>query len=411
MGKNKRQLSIWVIIGSLIIALSQCTTSDNSAAVKEGEYALQSTCIKCHKDISEMYALSAHFHTSSPVSSETFKKAVGQNEFHFNDSLKVVVEKRGDDVFQVTYLAGKEIAAKRFDVAFGSGEKATTFAYWGEKGLFQLPLTHYTKINRWMNSPGFPSDHPDYKRAIVGGCLECHSSYAQTKTVKSGSLAVREEVVKGSIAYGIDCQRCHGPAAKHVAFHEGNPEAEGSKYIVKIKNLSRQQKIDNCAVCHSGNDQTNQRSTFAFQPGDTLSNYYYPYNTITAEPDVHGNQYQMLASSACFIKSDMDCSSCHNTHKTEKNDPVLFSQRCMTCHSASEHPLQEKLGKAITNNCIDCHMPIVPSKIISFQESGKLQKASYLLRSHRIAVYGKDVRKVRRYLEKVFEREREGGNR
>jgi hypothetical protein len=368
---------------------------------KQNEFAANETCAKCHKDISKMYSEAAHFNTSSPVTPVMFKKSLSQDEFYFDDSLKVVIENRNEGMFQVSYSGSKELESKRFDVVIGSGEKAMTFGYWSEKGLFQLPLTHYTKINRWMNSPGFPSDHPNYKRAIIGGCLECHSSFAKTTTVKTGSLAVNEAVVKGSISFGIDCQRCHGPAAKHVAFHEENPDAKRSKYLVRIKNLSRQQKIDNCAVCHSGSDQATQRSTFAFQPGDTLSNYYYPYNNNTNEPDVHGNQYQMLASSACYIKSDMNCSSCHNTHKTEKNNPVLYSQRCMSCHDASDHPFQEKSGNAIIKNCIDCHMPVQASRVISFQESGKLQKAPYLLRSHKIAVYPEQTKKIFSYLKSL----------
>jgi hypothetical protein len=109
----------------------------------------------------------------------------------------------------------------------------------------------------------------------------------------------------------------------------------------------------------------------------------------------------MLASSACYIKSDMDCSSCHNTHKTEKNKPGLYSQRCMNCHKASEHPLNEKLGKAMVYNCIDCHMPMLPSRVISFQESGKLQKVPYLLRSHRIAIYPEETKKIYSYLKSL----------
>ena len=401
MNSSKRQLLIWVLISSLIIALSQCTGSNNNSTAKEGDYAPKETCVTCHKDISKMYAASAHFHTSAPVSPQMFKAVPKNAEFYFNDSLKVVIENRKDGVFQVTYAGGKEKGAERFDIAFGSGEKAMTFGYWGKRGLFQLPLTHYTKLDKWMNSPGFPTDHPNYGRAIIGGCLECHASFAKTKMVKSGSLSVTEEVEKGSIVYGIDCQRCHGPAAKHVEFHEANPELKTSKYIVKIRDLSRQQRIDNCAVCHSGSDQETQQSTFSFQPGDTLANYYSPYSSTPDEPDVHGNQYQMLASSACYIKSDMDCSSCHNTHKTEKNNPVLYSQRCLNCHTVSAHPPNAKLGKTISNNCIDCHMPVLPSRVISFQESGKQQKAPYLLRSHRIAIYPDETKKIYSYLKSL----------
>lgn len=400
MNTNKRQLLVWVLIGSIIIGLSQCTDANNSVKVKDIENAPRETCVKCHSDISKMYAESAHFHTSSPVTSDMFKETMENNEFSFYDSLKVVVENRKDGVFQVAYFGNKEVESRRFDIALGSGEKAMTFGYWDESSLYQLPLTHYSKINRWLNSPGFPSDYPDYRRAIVGGCLECHSSFAKTKTVKNGRVELADQVVKGSISFGIDCQRCHGPATKHVAFHEANPKAKSSKYITKIKSLSRQQRIDNCAVCHSGSEVT-QKSTFAFQPGDNLARYSSPSSDVKPEPDVHGNQYQMLSSSACYIKSDMDCSSCHNTHKTEKNNPVLYSQRCMNCHKETEHPAVGKSAKVLASNCIDCHMPMQASRVISFRESGKADKAPYLLRSHRIAVYPDETKKIYSYLKSL----------
>lgn len=400
MSIDMRQLLIWAVIAALIITLSQCSGSKDKDVVNGNKYAGRQTCVKCHKDINEQYSLSAHFHTSAPFSNDILKAALRHNDqIYFNESLKVVIEERNDEIYQVAYSANKEVNAKRFDVSFGSGEKARTFAYWEDTGLYQLPLTYYAKINSWINSPGFPSDHVDYKRAIIGRCLECHSSFAQTKTVKTGSLSVTEEVVKGSVAYGIDCQRCHGPAAEHVAFHEDNPGGKVAKYIVKIRDLSRQQKIDQCAVCHSGNNQTPQKSTFGFLPGDTLADYYYPYSNIATELDVHGNQSQMLASSACYIKSDMDCSSCHNTHITEKNNAALFAQRCMNCHIADTHPLASKLGAvSLTKNCIDCHMPVKPSRLITFQLAGKTQRTPYLLRSHQIAVYPDETQKILSYL-------------
>jgi hypothetical protein len=70
----------------------------------------------------------------------------------------------------------------------------------------------------------------------------------------------------------------------------------------------------------------------------------------------------------------------------------------MSCHKAPEHPSGMKGGKSITSNCIDCHMPLLPSRVISFQESGKLQKVPYLLRSHRIAIYPEETKKIYSYL-------------
>ena len=398
---SKRLLWIYLTIGVLVFVLSQCSdlNKKKSADIRGPQYADSNSCVKCHSKINETFSETSHFHTSSEVSDlKEFPKA--DNTFAFNDSLKVVIEARDNKMYQVAYANNQEIEAHRFDITFGSGEKAKTYAYWEQNSLFQLPLTYYKSVNKWTNSPGFPEDRIHFQRAIISRCFECHSSFAETKIVKTGSLSVSEEIVKGAAIYGIDCQRCHGASANHVAFHEENPEEKSPKYIQQINKLSRQQKIDMCAVCHSGNDKLTQKSTFTFAPGDTLSEYYYPqYTRSSKEPDVHGNQYGMLASSACFIKSEMDCSSCHNTHVTEKNNPALFAQRCNTCHNTDSHPLLPDIGKAsLTNNCIDCHMPVQPSKLITFQLAGKTHKTPYLLRSHKIAVYPEETQKILSYL-------------
>lgn len=399
---SKRLLSIYFTIGVLVVVLSECSNFKDrkTADIRGPRYADQQSCVKCHQGVDDSFSETSHFHTSSKLNGALKESPDADSAFAFSDSLKVVIEKRDKQTFQVAYFNNKEIEAHRFDIAFGSGEKAQTYAYWEGENLFQLPLTYYKTINSWTNSPGFPEDRIDYKRAILSRCIECHGSFAETKIVKTGSLSVGEEIVKKSIVYGIDCQRCHGPAADHVNFHEKNPEQKTAKHIIEINKLSRQQKVDMCAVCHSGNDQLTQKPTFTFTPGDTLSDYYFPqYTRSRKEPDVHGNQYGMLASSACFIKSDMDCSSCHNTHVTEKNNPVLFSQRCITCHEAADHPLASELGTAaLTKNCIDCHMPVRPSKLIAFQLAGETRKTPYLLRSHRIAVYPEETQKILSYL-------------
>lgn len=395
---SKRLLFVNLLIGGLIVFLSQC--ANEKVSDRRGpEYASQQSCVNCHKDISDSYLETAHFHTSSPVMNRLQHFSDTSATFDF-DATKVVVEKRGDKLYQVAYSNGREIQAHSFDLALGSGEKAQTYGYWIGNKLFQLPLTWYRVAGQWANSPGFPDRHADFQRAIVSRCLECHSSFAQSKIVKTGSLSVSEEIVKESIVLGVDCQRCHGPAAEHVSFHEKNPAEKEARYIAEIRNLSRQQKVDMCAVCHSGNDQKTIKPTFSFVPGDTLSNFYYPqYSRSAPSPDVHGNQSQMLASSACFTQSDMDCTSCHNTHRTEKNAPALFSQRCMTCHEADQHP---KIAEAtLKNNCIDCHMPMVPSKLISFQLAGKSTRSPYLLRSHKIAIYPEESKRILAYIESL----------
>jgi hypothetical protein len=207
------------------------------------------------------------------------------------------------------------------------------------------------------------------------------------------------------IIYGIDCERCHGPAAQHVSFHQEHPQEKNAKYIATYASLTRQAKMDMCAQCHSGIQQT-LKSTFNFKPGDTLiNNFFAPYAQVAvAEIDVHGNQKQLLASSPCYLKTKtLTCTSCHNTHETERNNLELFSQRCITCHKNAEHnfgSMTKSINAGITSNCIDCHMPSQPSKAITLLSNGQTSPTPNLVRTHYITVYPKATKNYLRSLQK-----------
>jgi hypothetical protein len=62
----------------------------------------------------------------------------------------------------------------------------------------------------------------------------------------------------------------------------------------------------------------------------------------------------------------------------------------MACHkevTGNFCTVKPEAGQVLKDNCIDCHMPKEASGAISFQVSGSAAISSYLLRSHRIAVY------------------------
>jgi hypothetical protein len=281
----------------------------------------------------------------------------------------------------------------KIDVAFGSGEKAQTYAYWKDNALLELPLSYFVSIHGWANSPGFTASHANFNRVIQSRCFECHASYISKEYTQSGTLAVSEKLDGNAAIYGIDCERCHGPAAKHVEFQQENPGSKKALYISSINSLSRQQQLDLCSVCHSGNDRSASASLFAFVPGDTLSNFYFPdFESNRAEPDVHGKQLQLLQMSTCYQKSNLTCGTCHSTHNNTDNPAALFISKCMNCHQASAHAVQY-MNAALNNtgnsskNCIDCHMPLQSSKAI-YSNGGTAQKdIAYYLRTHKIAVY------------------------
>ena len=150
-----------LLIGLLIVVLSRCITSGPEADPRGAGYAGQQTCVRCHKDIADTYAETAHFQTSSPVG-EAADVPGGTGVFRFSDHSRVQVENREGALYQVAYSGDREVSAGRMDIAFGSGEKARTYAFWEGNDLYQLPLTYYGVVESWTNSPGFPKDHPDF---------------------------------------------------------------------------------------------------------------------------------------------------------------------------------------------------------------------------------------------------------
>ena len=207
---------------------------------------------------------------------------------------------------------------------------------------------------------------------------------------------VEEVLDKNSLINGIDCERCHGPAINHVNYHQAYPDEKKAKYIVTASSLTRQQKLDACAVCHSGNDRVKEISTFNFKMGDTLANFFSPYATqrTGTDFDVHGNQYRLLAQSQCFLQSKtLDCSTCHNAHTDATKDLTFYSSKCISCHATTDHS-SLKLDKValskLQTNCINCHMPEQPSKAITFQLAGSDSISAYLLRTHKIGIYGNE---------------------
>lgn len=403
--KRKREMVLaCVFFATLALIFSQCFNGNLERKDPRGVlYAGSTSCVKCHKNIYTNYLHTAHFTTSRSASGNSIHGSFSpdSNTLVFDDSLKAVMKKEGHAFYQTSYKNNKIIQKERFDIAFG-GVKAETYLYWKDRQIKQLPISYYNAIHSWGNSPGYTADYIDFSRVIGARCFECHSSYVRELPTELQGLSRKVEMDEKSLVMSIDCERCHGPAGNHVNYHTEFPAVKEAKYVIKYKTLTRAQKIDACGVCHSGNSGTMLRSTFAFKPGDTLSKFkeisFYQDDIDPAKLDVHGNQVQLLSSSACFVKSQMDCGTCHDTHQNQRGLTPVFTQQCMNCHSEQKHNFCKLAGKVnkdvIVSKCIDCHMPNKPSSVISVHNKGKNTLVPYEVRTHRIAVYPDEVKKI-----------------
>ncbi|MBO9151729.1 hypothetical protein ACFOTA_05890 [Chitinophaga sp. GCM10012297] len=400
---NKRQACVCGFIICCVVILSRCIgTAEKKTDLRGERYAVQASCESCHKAVYDAYLQTAHSRTSAEATPESVKGsfAAPDNVYHYTENKKVVMEKRDSGLFQASYENGQQKEAHRFDITVGSGRKAQTFLYWNDGKFFQLPLSYLVGAHQWANSPGFPPTHAKFDRSIPSICFGCHASSVGIKETKIEGLQIVETFHRDRTVYGIDCQRCHGPAAEHVEYHTAHPEDKQPRHMTRIRALSNQQRLDHCALCHSGLSSL-QQGLFSFKPGDDLSDYYFPQIggiTKATALDVHGNQYQLLTASKCFMESkEMNCSNCHNPHVSEAGNMQAFSQRCITCHqagSAAFCKLKSLPVATLSHNCIDCHMPALPSNIITLLTNGAANPTPDSVRTHLIAIYPEQTEKI-----------------
>ena len=353
-------------------------------------YVGAEACKSCHKAIYGQHIRTAHYRDSRPAAGSSIKGSFlgDASHFVFNEHMEVVMEKKHGGFYQTALFNGKVMESERFGIVIGSGRKGQSYLYWDAGRLFQLPISYYTPLDSWCNSPGYSPTMADFFKQVHGECMECHGTYASVTQREDGTTIFDS----ASIVYGIGCERCHGPGAAHVAWHTDHPGEQAGKYILNARRLDRQQRLDACALCHSG-FRKERLPSFSFTVGDTLDNYSTAgYDTAdVATLDVHGNQYGLLTASQCFRRSDqLDCSSCHDPHTDEYGKMEVFSRRCMNCHNGTSlHSctFQPVIKMRLTTNCIDCHMPALPSGVITLRVSGQDHPVHDLVRTHRVAVY------------------------
>ena len=405
MTKKKVFVNSILVLSSLLLAslvyhcknpnvASDYSSPDVLATHFNGEEFVGSqTCMECHADIYASHIATAHFKTSALADSTNIKGSFeeGSNILDIESTMFTMFEEEGS-YYQHAEIKNrtKKTPPEKFDIVIGSGVRGQSFVTWKEDQLFQLQASYYTPSDTWVNSPGYPSYSID--RPIRDACIKCHVTFAKNKDFAGqGNTYDKKQII-----YGIDCERCHRPAKKHVVHHRNNPEEVVAKYMMMNDTLSRQQRLDACAQCHSGSrGRILQGNSFTFLAGNNLDEYAQNFYSGSKEKplDVHGNQYGLLAKSECFKQTEtMDCATCHNPHKNQRGDRSFFNQKCMSCHSTATVECKADASdlSEMANDCIACHMPTTPSQAMTVQLEGDSLETSFNIRTHLIGIYDKD---------------------
>jgi len=345
-------------------------------------------CQECHQAIGDTYARNGHHLTSQLPSKNSVlgNFTAGANILKTGDpDLHFRMEAKDSGFYETAVFwqpPDEKNRTERIDIVTGSGAKGQTYLYWKGNQLFQLPVSYWTELKGWINSPGYTEGVANFERPIPPSCLECHATYFESVPSEQAENYYK----KTDYVLGISCERCHGPGRQHAENERLKPAADssGAHSIVNPPSLPRDRRIEVCAQCHGGIGQP-IAPAFSYVPGQPLENYFkLPQTDALARVDVHGNQVALTQRSRCYQNSQMTCTTCHELHGPERT-AASYSEKCLQCHKDRDCGEFAKLGAKIQENCIDCHMPVQNSDRIVADVNGKQVKAR--IRNHWIKVY------------------------
>ncbi len=353
-------------------------------------FAGSQSCVECHASIYASHNKTSHYLSSAIADTASIKGSfeLGNNFFCLNDSLKIELVTEGSSFYQLglNETSGKEQSKSRIDIVIGSGTKGQSYLTWKGNELYQLQASYFKPTDSWTNSPGMDTERMAQLRAVNSRCLECHTTFAKSTAL----YGMGHEYDQSKIIFGIGCERCHSPSMQHVVAHRAEPFANSPKYMVLYDTLTREDRMDMCALCHSG-VRSSIQPAFSFLVGNRLKEYSLPDTSVPIEKvDVHGNQDALLRASKCFKQTKtMDCTTCHNPHTKQRGDFSYFNSKCITCHQTNElQCAEDKIAiKRFNNNCIACHMPLASSNSMFIGHEGDSIKAAVKVRTHHIKIY------------------------
>lgn len=191
--------------------------------------------------------------------------------------------------------------------------------------------------------------------------------------------------------YAIDCESCHGPAARHVSLmRAGNTSADIG--LEPLAALDKDRSLATCLGCHA----LKTRIAPGYAPGARVTDYYAVHLTPLGDapftPDGRTRTFAYQeghAASDCYRNGGMTCTSCHDPHtqgyRTVDGAPIpgrTDDRQCTSCHASKRDDIARhtKHPAASTGSrCVSCHMP--------YEQQHELGKTIRYARSdHSIAI-------------------------
>lgn len=353
-------------------------------------YVGPQACAPCHAKRVAEFLQTAHYHTCRFPEADRMPPAFTKGPQTYQTrypELRFEMGKAGKEFVQTSVTVGsdgEQRTSARIDLVYGAGGKADeVYLSWRDDGsMFELPIAWMYSSNQWGAAHFDRHGGGDHARPLTVRCLECHTTWFG-HVVGTENQYVREDFIAG-----VTCERCHGPAKKHIEFHRAHPQAQTPAEIVRPDQLSRERKIEVCTQCH-GNAITHRGPALSYRPGEPLADHYRTLQVKHTEDDHVANQVEYLRQSKCFQKSDeLTCVTCHDPHvPSESHAGSPSSHSCRKCHQPADCGEQSRLPEGVRDRCVECHMPKYVKMNVSFQTADDDYVPPMFRSEHRIAIH------------------------
>ncbi len=376
-------------------------------------YAGSNACRQCHPDVYEHWSHTGMAKMLRPYRPENVIGDFTNHNKFYDDSpapgkggetkpateneqrlfARMIID-QGRHYFEIRQSGGW----RRYPVDYTIGSKwEQAYATRLPNGEIHVFPVQYNRVEkRWLNfwktldAPGSPrTDLGQWERLDVytsyqANCATCHTS--QLRNVRNGGLEPNGLEFREP---GIDCEMCHGPAARHVAsILEGKPyEKRPIDPPVDFTHISASEFMAICAQCH---EQSAVRKAGALgelnysATGQFFQHYEQrPLGEFTRKAFYKDGRFrgtafmvESLMRSQCFRKGNVTCGSCHDPHSADADsNPTSLKfrdqpdQMCLQCHASfaakeamerhTRHPAASEGSR-----CASCHMPRIMDALL-----------------------------------------------
>ena len=329
-------------------------------------YAGAAACGKCHAEIQKKWAGARHSKMVQPATATSVQGDFSGRQVVLRNEPYLLTNRAGKFYITESYLTGKP-QLHRVDYTLGNRRIQHYLTTLPDGRIIVLPPSWDIARKQWFHN--FDIGDPDESGEVEvqlwnKNCYSCHVSREE----KNFDVE-RLEYKTAWQDFGINCERCHGPSARHVANRTAR-KPHSPDTVVQTK-LAPDRNTMVCAQCHSFRDIFIN----GYKAGDNYYDYFVPileYDQPVDKdpaywPDGRTRRFSNDAlgfwQSRCYLQGKATCLNCHaDAHDTgiEKNQQLRpgASAICTGCHAGKATAAHtHHADKSAGSSCVECHMP------------------------------------------------------